>query len=266
MKEEGEPPLRQAGSAAGGGGTEEEGEDEEEAPTTQGPGAFGILSGIFGIFSGFGTLNPSRIVQSTVNFFPPSRRMMAQMIVDSLIGYVPPENRTTRPRPRTPKPGSTTEMVITDAMLKEVTNSSMSKTNTSSEVLPKDGENNNGTGQMGSANGTIDSAAMSEIIAPPTVETATEPEGFINVHELLARSTTPPPVQDEDDEDDVVKRVYGTDKQKSNSSMAIYKIKVKSPDEGIEGRGVAEEETTLTSVNYTATIPTSSSTPVIAMV
>lgn len=190
---------------------------------------------------------------------------MAQMIVDSLIGYVPPENRTARPRPRTRKPGSgsTTEMVITDAMLQEVTNSSMSKTNTSSGVIPKGGENKNGTEKMASANGTIDSAAMSEIVAPPTEATITEPEGFINVHELLARSTTPPPIQDEDDEDDVVKRVYGTDKLKTNSSMAIYKIKAKSPVEDIETRGVAEEETKVTSENYVATTPTSSSAPAV---
>lgn len=51
-----------------------------------GPGAAGVLTGLFGIFSGLGSLNPRRVIQSTVNFFPPHQRVAAQMALDMAFG------------------------------------------------------------------------------------------------------------------------------------------------------------------------------------
>jgi hypothetical protein len=51
-----------------------------------GPGPLGVLSGIYGIFSGLGSLNPRRVLQSTVNFFPPDQRHTAQMALDMIFG------------------------------------------------------------------------------------------------------------------------------------------------------------------------------------
>lgn len=218
------------GGGGGGGGATEEEDEEEEGPATQGPGAFGVLSGLFGIFSGLGTLSPSRIIQSTVNFFPPGQRQMAQMIVDSLIGYTPPENRTHRPRPRTRRP-PTTPMTITAAMMKEVTTTASTngtvisaKANETSAVVSKDAE----------------AVAQAEISVPATTE------GFINLHELLERSTTPEPLQTDDDENDFETKQYTTNRPGSNSSN-VYKVKAREPAESgmapleiIETRGVDE--------------------------
>jgi hypothetical protein len=51
-----------------------------------GPGPLGVLSGLYGIFSGLGSLNPRRVLQSTVNFFPPDQRHTAQMALDMIFG------------------------------------------------------------------------------------------------------------------------------------------------------------------------------------
>lgn len=259
---EGQPPLRQgefggvnggfyqqgggqggAGGAGGGGGggnqeEEDEYEEDEMAPTTPGPGAFGVLSGLFGIFSGLGSLNPSRIIQSTVNFFPPGQRMQAQMIVDSLIGYTPPENRTARPRPRTRRTTVTPTVLPTSEV--------MTGANNASTVAVSDTMNLNDTGVMSnigevSGNATASegngTTPMSEVGAVSVVTEATtqaEPE-FLNVHELLNRTTIPPPPANEDDEADVEKkfmqRVKPEPTMPSPSSSGPYKIRPKYPDE-----------------------------------
>lgn len=69
---------------------EDEEDDEETTPsTTQGPSPFNIVNGIYGILTGVGTLNPDKVFQSTVNFFPPSQTQMAQALVDSALGKNP---------------------------------------------------------------------------------------------------------------------------------------------------------------------------------
>ena len=64
---------------------EDEDDEETEAPTstTQGPSPFNIVQGIYGILQRVGTLNPDRVFSSTVNFFPPSRKQMAQALINS---------------------------------------------------------------------------------------------------------------------------------------------------------------------------------------
>ncbi|ODM95098.1 hypothetical protein Ocin01_11582 [Orchesella cincta] len=139
-----------------------------------------------------GTLNPSRIIQSTVNFFPPGQRMMAQMIVDSLIGYVPPENRTTRPRPSGPRDYSTSLPINESCFHKR-------------------------------GNGSVLEKTMQQTLHPQTQG------GPVSIHKLLseAEATTPPIAVHEDDEVDIEKRLTTTLKP-ANSSKTEYKVKVKS--------------------------------------
>lgn len=227
-----------AGTGAGttgavGGNQEEDGDeedDEEQGPTTPGPGAFGVLSGLFGIFSGLGTLNPSRIIQSTVNFFPPSQRMQAQMIVDSLIGYVPPENGTLRPtsnRPRTTPISllpNETLMVIT--MTGE--NSAAIEAKTKEVVITKDAENmtNNASVALRGEAEQENSGAKGESNANLPTTTTTVSRDTSNVYKLLSQATPLPLPVHEDDEVDLEKRLITTQRP-GNSTKPEYKVKSK---------------------------------------
>jgi len=89
---------------------EEEDEDDEvttPGSTTLGPSPFSIVNGIYGILQGVGTLNPDRVLQSTVNFFPPSQKGTAQALIDSAQGKNPSS------WPTTPSTTPTTTIITT---------------------------------------------------------------------------------------------------------------------------------------------------------
>ncbi len=57
--------------------------------TTLGPSPINIVDGIYGILTGLGSLNPDRVFQSTINFFPPSQQQTAQALINSALGKDP---------------------------------------------------------------------------------------------------------------------------------------------------------------------------------
>ncbi|CAL8139798.1 unnamed protein product [Orchesella dallaii] len=146
--------------------------------------------------------------------------MQAQMIVDSLIGYVPPDNRTT------PTSLALNETVMSIPITIE--NRTVIEAKTNEKGNAKDAENIvmvNATTADGIGSGNSQAMTMLQVVEKATSPKPIAPEDLIIVHELLTETVSLPAVH-EDDEIDLEER-HTTTLRPRNSTKSEYKIKDK---------------------------------------